>query len=266
MSQTFSRRSALGAFVALAASARVGQASIVKTDASPSLARVIRRHTDARGGAKKLDAVHAMSSDVTITEKGSALQGHYSCNDSPAWQIDVYADGKHVFCEGLDQKGPWLWPVGDSAAHDAVADARKTGIQGIEFNLYGLHRFPSRGHVLSLDGRELLDGVDYYVVRVVMKDSYETYLYINPTSWMIDRRRDFRAFHPDIDPKKAYAEKRYGDFRKVDGIVSAFSEKQVNWKTGEEVNSTVVRGMAYNPQFRSGELTRSYRAPDTRSE
>ena len=260
--QILSRRRAIGVFAAAAASARASQASIFGASSNLPLSEIVGRHTNARGGAARLDAVHALSTDVEITEKSSTLQAHYSCNESPAWRIDVYSEGRHVFCEGLDKSGPWLWPSGDGSAHDAVADAWKTGIQGIEFNLYGLHRFQARGHILSLEGRELLDGVDYDVIKVVMKDSYETYLYINPSTWMIDRRRDFRAFHPDIDPKKAYAEKRYGSFRKVQGIVSPFSEKQVNWKTGEVVNSTIVKSIAYNPQFQPDELMRSYRAPE----
>jgi hypothetical protein len=104
---------------------------------------VIKRHTSARGGAARLDVVHALSTDVAITEKGSTLQAHYSCNDSPAWRIDVYAQGQHVFCEGLDEAGPWLWPAGDSSAHQAVPDAKKTGIQGIEFNLLDCTVSPS---------------------------------------------------------------------------------------------------------------------------
>ena len=261
--RSISRRFVLAAFAATAVSARANRPSVLNGKPNLSLSQVIGRHTIARGGAAKLDAVHALSTDVVISEKGSTLQGHYSCNDSPAWRIDVYDHGHHVFCEGLDGAEPWLWPASDSSAHEAVPDAKKTEIQGIEFNLYGLHRFPARGHVLSLDGRELLDGVDYYVIKVVMKDSYETYLYVNPTTWMIDRRRDFRAFHPDIDPKKVYAEKRYGDFRRFRGIVSPFSEKQVNWKTGEEVNSTAVKSIADNPRFQAGELTRSYHAPES---
>lgn len=258
--QMLSRRRAFGVLAAAAVSARARQAPALWRRSNFSLLEVVKRHTSARGGAAKLDAVHSLSTDLEITEKGATLQAHYSCNDAPAWRIDVYASGRHVFCEGLDEAGPWLWPGGDASAHDAVSDAKKTGIQGIEFNLYGIHRFPARGHVLSLDGRELVDGVDYYVIKVVMKDSYETYLYINPGTWMIDRRRDFRAFHPDINPKKAYAEKRYGDFRATDGIVSPFSEKQLNWKTGEEVNSTIVKRIEYNPRLQPGELTRSYRA------
>jgi hypothetical protein len=225
------------------------------------LSDVVARHTAARGGAKALDRVHSVLVMPTIIEKGSTLQARYLCSDVPAWRIDIYADTNHVFSEGLDGKGPWLWPSGDAAPHDAVPDARRTGIQGIEFNLYGLHRFASRGHRLHLEGREVVDGVDYYVVRVTMRDSYETYLYINPSSWMIERRRDYRSFHPDVDPTKVFAEKQYSDFRWASAIKTAFAERQVNWKTGALVNSTTVNSLAYNPPIARGELTRAYVAP-----
>lgn len=223
-----------------------------------SLAEIVRRHTAARGGAKALDRVHSLLVMPTIVEKGSTLEARYLCSDAPAWRIDIYADAKHVFSEGLDEKGPWLWPSGDAAAHDAVPDAKRTGIQGIEFNLYGLHRFPARGHQLHLEGREVVAGIDYYVIRVTMRNSYETYLYINPVSWMIERRRDYRSFHPDVDATKVFAEKQYFDFRTVSGVKTAFGERQVNWKTGVLVNSTMVNSLAFNPQIRPGELTRGY--------
>lgn len=255
-----SRRSILRS--ALAAAAVCAGPTFTRAAGKSLLLReLIDLHTRARGGAKRLDAVKSLLIYPTITENGSALRARYLCSDEPAWRIDVYSENQHVFCEGLDAKGPWLWPGGDAGPREAVQDAKKTGIQGIEFNLYGLHRFPSRGHTLSLDGRELVDGVDYYLVRVVMKEGYETYLYIHPHTWMIERRRDFRAFHPDVDPKKVYAEKVYGDFRSADGIVSAFSEVQRNWKTGEIVNSTRVVALKYNPKTQPGELTRSFVAP-----
>jgi hypothetical protein len=259
-----SRRSALGGLVGGAAVCAWPR-SIAAAPPSLSLAQVIARHTRARGGAERLDCVRAVSIYPTITEKGSVLRAHYLCTDAPAWRIDIYADAHHVFSEGLDAAGPWLWPAGDAKPHDAVADARKTGIQGIEFNLYGLHRFPSRGHSLFLEGREAIGGTNYYVVRVHMKDSYETHLYINPRSWMIERRRDFRAFHPDVDPTKVYAEKVYSDFRTVDGIVSPFSEVQRNWKNGQVINTTITDSMTYNPAIEPGELERSYKAPDALS-
>jgi hypothetical protein len=255
------RRSALGSLFAGAVVCVLPAATAAAVQ-SLSLAQVVARHTRARGGAKRLDRVRAVSILPTITEKGSVLRAHYLCTDAPAWRIDIYADGRHVFSEGLDSAGPWLWPVGDPKPHDAVADARKTGIQGIEFNLYGLHRFPSRGHSLFLEGRELIEGTNYYVVRVRMKDSYETHLYISPRSWMIERRRDFRAFHPDVDATKAYAEKVYSDFRTVDGIVSPLSEVQRNWKTGQIINSTTTNSISYNPAIEPGELDRSFKAPD----
>nr|QQZ49020.1 hypothetical protein JKL49_17535 [Phenylobacterium glaciei] len=88
-----------------------------------------------------------------------------------------------------------------------------------------------------------------------MRDSYETYLYVSPVTWMIERRRDYRAFHPDVDQTKVFAEKQYSDFRWVAGIKTPFKEQQVNWKTGALVNSTIVNSLFYNPTTEPGELT-----------
>ena len=73
-----------------------------------------------------------------------------------------------------------------------------------------------------------------------------------PVSWMIERRRDYRSFHPDVDATKVFAEKQYFDFRTVSGVKTAFGERQVNWKTGVLVNSTMVNSLAFNPQIRPG--------------
>ncbi|MBR7620133.1 hypothetical protein JKL49_12120 [Phenylobacterium sp. 20VBR1] len=258
-----SRRSTLtigiGAFSALQINTRALARGL--RNRGLNLSEVIARHTLARGGMQRLDQVRSLLVMPTITEKGSTLEARYLCSDSPAWRIDIYAGTNHVFCEGLDTRGPWLWPGGDATAHDAVPDARKTGIQGIEFNLYGLHRFSSRGHKLQLDGREVVDGTNYYVVRATMRDSYETYLYVSPVTWMIERRRDYRAFHPDVDQTKVFAEKQYSDFRWVAGIKTPFKEQQVNWKTGALVNSTIVNSLFYNPTTEPGELTRTYIPP-----
>jgi len=78
---------------------------------------------------------------------------------------------------------------------------------------------------------------------------------------LIERRRDYRSFHPDVDATKVFAEKQYFDFRTVSGVKTAFGERQVNWKTGVLVNSTMVNSLAFNPQTRPGELTRGYVAP-----
>lgn len=228
---------------------------------APTLAQVIARHTRARGGRKALDRVHAKLVALTISENGQSYDARYQCVADPAWRIDIYANGKHVFCEGLDAQGPWLWPGNTPAPRDAVPDARRTGIQGIEFHLYGLHRFPARGHALSLEEPQAIDGVTYQVVKVTMRDAYETYLFINPETWLIDRRRDERAPHPDVDPTRKFIEKRYADYRPVSGVMTAFEETQIDLVTGATINIARVQGMAYNHAHPAGTFDRGYAAP-----
>lgn len=226
--------------------------------AEPTLARIIEQHTIARGGAAALDRIHAKLVDLAIAEKGQTFDARYQCVADPAWRIDIYAGGKHVFCEGLDEHGPWLWPGGAAAPRDGVPDARRTGIQGIEFHLYGLHCFTKRGHTIALDAPQEVDGVSYHVLRVTMRDAYETFLFINPETWLIDRRRDERAPHPDVDSTRKFLEKRFSDYRPVSGVMTAFLETQVDLISGETINTSTVRDMAYNHAYAPSTFERNF--------
>ena len=225
-----------------------------------ALGDVIGRHTRARGGAAALDAIHSMATVIWITEKGSTIEGRYKCTTDPAFRIDIYDRNKHVYCEGLDAQGPWIWPAGSASATQGVPDARRTGLEGIEFNLYGLHRLPGRGAKLTLGGRSTIGGTTYYVIQVDLKDSYRTFLYIDPDTWMIARRRDNRSFHPDLDPTKAFIETQYNDYRPVSGVMTAFLQHQVNLATGAIADVTAIRSLVYNPVIDPKTITRHYTA------
>jgi hypothetical protein len=221
---------------------------------------IIARHTAARGGAAAIDAIHSQAVDLEMMESGEVLKGHYVCSKAPAYRIDVFDHGKHVFCEGVDANGPWIWPASQPAATQAVPDARRTGLEGIEFNLYGLHTFPARGNRLMLSGRELLGRINHYVIQVGLKDSYRTFLYIDPETWMIVRRRDFRAAHPDVNDTKKNLEKQYSDFRAVSGVLTPFLEHQIDLATGKITQVSIVDQMTYNPPLESGVPDRAHKA------
>jgi hypothetical protein len=224
-----------------------------------SLHEVVARHTAARGGATAIDTIHSERAEIAIEEKESRYDALYQCGREPFWRIDVYVRGKHVFCEGLDSDGPWIWPEDQAQAKEAAADAKRTGLQGIEFNLYGLHRFEERGHQLQLMDEESVEGVRYHIVRVEMSDSYETFLYINPQTWLIDRRRDLRAFHPDLDSTKRYIDKKYSDYQSVSGVLTAFKEEQFDLRSGTRVNESTVKAMTYNHLYSVASTSRSFR-------
>jgi hypothetical protein len=224
-----------------------------------SLDEIIARHTRARGGRAALDAIQAAYVDQDIIENGKTVKAHYLCDKAPSFRIDIYDGGKHTFCEGLDDKGPWIWPQAQAAARDGVADGAKSAIQGIQFNLYGLHAFPGLGNRLSLETRQAIGGTDYYVIGVNMRGSYQTYLYLDPQSFLMMRRRDDRAPHPDLNAARKYLETRYSDYRPVSGVQVAFRQDQADLASGAVTQTITCHEIVYNPPIPPGHLTRQYR-------
>jgi hypothetical protein len=222
------------------------------------LDQLIDRHAQARGGKARLDAVRSLAVDMQIVEKGEVIEARYRCDKSPAYRIDIYAGGKHVFCEGLDAAGTWIWPGGQAAARQGVEDGKRAGLEGIQFNIYGLHAFPALGNKLSLDGREMIAGVNYYVVRVDLAYGDPAFLYIDPQTYMIARRREVRAYHPDMDATKQHLESQYTDFRDTDGIAEAFLQHQVNLADGAITQVVMLKRIQHDPALRPGELTRGF--------
>jgi hypothetical protein len=113
--------------------------------------------------------------------------------------------------------------------------------------LFGLHEMKQRGHKIDLVGRETVDGIDYYVLRLTFGDGYTTSLYVDPQSWLITRRRDVRPLHVDVDPTPTTIEQRISDFREIAGVRFAFASTEIDLKTGKQLESTKVGSIKVNP-------------------
>lgn len=228
------------------------------SDEPLSLRTVIDRHTRARGGAAALEKRESLRVALWITERAHTITATYICTRQH-FRIDVRDGARRVFSEGLDADGPWLWPADANEPRQGVDDAKRTGLQGIETNIYGLHQYAARGHRVHLAARERIAGVDWIVLEVSFKESYSSRLYIDPCTWMIVRRRDFRAPHPDIDATREAIEVQYGDFRLVNGVATPFVEHQVRLRDGAITQLTGVQSLEYNASFSPETLTRAFR-------
>lgn len=201
------------------------------------LSLLIDRHTAARGGAAAIEAIENIRAKVEITEPTFSIVGDYRARDG-AMRIDIYAGDKRVFSEGVDDGGAWE-QAGSTAPVTESSDAGRAALlHGIEFNVFGLHEFPARGHSLLLAGDETLDGTAYKVIKATLADGFETYLYLNPETMMIERRRDVRALHPDADPTEKLIENRYVDFADYCGVKIPESSRQIDARDGAELQRT----------------------------
>ncbi len=221
---------------------------------------VIARHVRARGGAAALDRVRACAIDLEITEGGSTIQGKYYASVDRLARIDIIVDGARVYSEGYDAEGVWLWPGDEPAARPSVAEGSANALlHGIEGNVVGLHRFRERGSRLVLAPEETLDGVAYPVIECTYSTGHVTYFYFDPVSWQMARKRDQRAYHPDVDATQAHVESRFSDFQTVDGVVAAHLSEDYNIDTGALLSTARVLARRLNPDLPEGLFSRSYR-------
>lgn len=244
---------------AFAATAVAAAACAPREEGPIDLARVIARHTEARGGAAALDAVRTMRNDCAVVEPTFSVGGPYIASTDGLMRVDIFADGACVFSEGIDRAGAWDWSQGAEPTPASEAGAAALA-HGIEFNLFGLHRFAERGHTLTLEAPEEIDGALYHVIKIVLRDGFETYRYIDPVSWMITRTRDIRAIHPDMDPTETLLQNEYSDFRAANGVLSPFAWVQRDLRTGQVVQTGTVRSLEYNVALTDADFDRVRRA------
>lgn len=216
-------------------------------DRAVTLDKIIDRNAQAMGGRAAIEAIQSIEVSLHISDPGFEADGIYYAARPGKMRIDVSVAGKHVFTEAFDGERGWEWNGKESKTAAPLATAALS--HGVELpgKLFGLHELKQRGHQLQLVGREKIDGIDYYAIRLIFRDGYQTTLYVDPNSWLITRRRDFRPLHVDIDPRPTTIEQKNWDFRKVGGVQFAFAGSETDLKTGKLLESSLIKEIKINP-------------------
>lgn len=210
---------------------------------------VIDRNAQAMGGRAAIEAVRSIEVSLHITDPGFEVDGTYYAARPGKMRIDVSAAGKHVFTEAFDGEHGWEWNGKESKpASPKGAAALQHGVE-LPGKLFGLHELRQRGHQIELAGREKIEGIDYYALRLTLRDGYQTTLYVDPNSWLITRRRDFRPLHVDVDPTPTTIEQRSSDFRKISGVQFAFAGSETDLKTGKVLETSQIKSIQLNPHI-----------------
>jgi hypothetical protein len=215
-----------------------------------SMDEVIARHTHAIGGASAIESVSSIEFQLHIIDPGFEADATYRAMRPGRMRIDVVAAGTHVFTEAFNGAVGWQWK-GEGKIIEEKPEATAALQHGVELpgKLFGLHELQRRGHQVALVGRESVGEVNYYVLRLTLKDGYSTRLYVDPSSWLIVRRRDFRPLHVDIDPRPTTIESVFSDFREVSGVKFPFSSVDTDLQSGKVLETVRVNRIVTNPPF-----------------
>lgn len=203
-----------------------------------TLDRLVERNMAAMGGEEALDSLRNIDVVFEVIEPSFTARGRYRAVSDGRMRVDVFIDGSHVFSEGIDGSGPWQ-RAGPGAPVEPVGEMGAAALRhGIELALFGLHRFPERGHELSYAGRETVDGTEYAVVKATLRDGFDTYIFIDPATGRVARRRDVRALHPDLDAEQKPLETVYTSYDELCGTLRATRSVRIDLRTGDTVQTT----------------------------
>jgi hypothetical protein len=233
-------------------------AAIAAAEPVVDLDAVVARHVEARGGRASIEAIQTYESDIRIVEPAFEVDGVYVATRDGRMRVDILAEGKRVFTEALDRDRAWSWSP-DEGVRDGSAAGAMALRHGIElpFKLFGLHEVRDRGHRLEFVGREVVDGKNYHVLRLTLDDGFESLYFLDPATWLIERDRQRRALHVDVDPTPEWIETSYEDYRPVGGVQFPHRQVERQLATGKVLATVTVREVRINPSLDPGRFSPS---------
>lgn len=215
-----------------------------------TLAEIIQRNTQAVGGQQAIESVKSIEISLRIEEPEFTVDAVYVAERKGRMRIDIYSEGQRVYTEAFD--GAKGWQAGaEGPAKDSTPKGSAALFHGIVMpgKLYGLHEMSSLGNQLELLDREVIEGISYYVLKLTLTDGYNLKYYINPDTWLIDRSRDVRALHPDVDPTPTTIEGRLMDYTQVDGVNRAFKMEEYDVEKGQRLQKGTIKEIKYNVEL-----------------
>lgn len=208
--------------VSLAVSLAAVLSTVAHTVAqTPSVDDIIAKYLAARGGAEKLRAV----STVTMTGRISGQPGEVAIQ---SWAKRPNMMRRESKLKGqtliVASDGQTVWAVNPAnptprAVTGAQAEAAKS--EAGEFDPVLLDS-KNKGHKIELVGKEEVDGIGTYHLRVTKPSGPPQDIYLNAET-MLEAKMTMTI---DQGPRKGLASIDFSNFKAVDGIMVPFKIRQ----------------------------------------
>jgi len=218
----------------------------VVATAAVSLDSILSCNDRAVGG-DALRSITAVEYDLRIEEPTFQVDGTYRAERAgETARIDIYAEGERVFSEGWDGQTGWQWPGNAEAPEPTSPEGGAALLHGLQQpgHFWTLKDMAPHGHdverVPELDDQI---GGDSWALRVTLTDGFEVWYWVDRQNCRIVGRRDFRAFHPDMDSTRTWIETLHADFRRTNGIERGWLTVNVDRVTGDTIGTTTLEAV-----------------------
>ncbi len=195
--------------------------------------QVVARHAAARGGREKLAAVQTIIYRGTYRENGAVMPRAAMAMMRPHYKL--VGDPEHPdpdFAEGYDGSA-WEYYAPPGVVLRTVGAAAAAARHGLRIE-GPLVDYADAGSTVTLAGIDQVEGRKAYRLLVRMQDGFEQEELIDAATWLLVAERKAAPVH--AFGQSVRSEERFGDYRAVEGILFAFSTREVEIATGKVLN------------------------------
>jgi hypothetical protein len=192
---------------------------------APDLDTILARHVEARGGAERWAEVDSLS--IQGTWEAFSTPGAFTAYRSvpDLWRFEHVLFGQPAVF-GYDGEVAWIQGAALGVPQPARLDDawRRNLIEDAAFRT-PLLEGPSETLTIELVGRERVEGIDAWKLRVERSGFPEEHWYLDTKTYLEVKResRTFDVFSGGIEiPMETF----YDDFREVEGLVIPFHEER----------------------------------------
>jgi hypothetical protein len=185
--------------------------------------QLINRHLAARGGFDKIQAIHSVIQEGTITN-GENTMPLRVCKKRPGYLLVTFTAGGQTGREGWDGHAAWeYFPWRDSEPM-YVSGVPETALQRASDFDGPLVNWQPKGHVVEYLGESQIDQRPVHLLKVTLADGNEIVHYLDHESLLIIGTKTRRGVHGSEPVEITH---RFEDYRQVAGVFYAFKMIEV---------------------------------------
>lgn len=208
-----------------------------------SVDQIVERHVQALGGRERLDAVHSVIQHLEYREGQFVIPDAFIARMRPYYKtIGDPADKSVDINEGYDG-GAWEYYRDPGVVIRTVGGAAAAARHGTEL-FDSLVDYKAMGTRIKFMGSESFAGKAAYKLHVTLADGFEKDVFLDEQSFLIVGDRRSAQIHAFGEPVRS--ENHFGDYRAVNGVLFAYSTREIEIATGRELNANTVQSIVVN--------------------
>lgn len=181
---------------------------------------IVNKHIDAMGGKEKLGSLKSLYIEYDMEVMGNQAAGTSSLVNGKGYRSETDFNGQKIINVITDKGGWTINPMmGQSTATAMPADL--VNMQKGQLDAGGpLFNYAAKGSSVELQGRDTINGVKAYKLKLKSKDGVEGTFWIDPTTYYILKSSSKASVGgQDIETSVAFSNYKKTDY----GIVVPYS-------------------------------------------